>query len=360
MLNIKLPLINQKIEGIKIELLQKNIIYADIVKYISEQINKINISIIKDISPETSLMDINFMYEETSKLENHLITMCSQINTSFSIQYESILISKIKEKINIVDQLLEKVYAGETYELSGEMLISYDSFCQTLETMINKFDKISNKNVKILLANKIISSYGSYIKVFSTEQKSNDVNMLMLCTIRKIKDTIIRDKFIITNADKKEKSLLYKKYDDLGNSIKNKVVCSYTTPLNEIIKSCQYSNCPEKIKSILSKITFYSKIDESVVILIWNDIVNFIVTNLIKSFMECENLFTTEFISVADLTVGELMDITMMYFPKMERGEVISYRANVFSRIKAFIRFVKLCVSEKQESKKGETKEMKL
>jgi hypothetical protein len=364
MLNIKLPSINQKIEGIKIDPLQKNIIYADIIKYISDQMNKINTIIIKGFVPETPLMDINFLYDETNKLENNLISMCSQIKTSFSSQYELILITKIKEKISTIDQTLEKICYDETYNLLEDVLVSYILVCQVLENMVNKYDKITNKNVKVLLANKIISSYGLYAKVCAVEQKNIDASMLILCTTGKIKDTIIKDKFIVLNADKKEKSIVYKKYDDIENVLRNKIVSSYTTPINDIIKSCttisSYSEIPTKIKNILCKIMFYNKINESIVILVWNDIVNSIVINLIKSFMECENVFSTEFISVADITIGELMDTVMTYFPRMEKGEITSYKANVFSRINAFIRFVKLCVSEKQEVKKGETKETKI
>jgi hypothetical protein len=362
LLNAKLPAIRGKIEKINIDLTQKNIIYADIVKYISEQMIKINSLIIKSFTTETSLAEMNMLYEETSKLESNLITMCSQIKTSFSLQYENIIIARVNEQITGIDQCIEKICEEETYDVNEEVLVSYGTIAQLLKGMVGKFDKITNSNVKTLLANKIISSYLLYTKVFINQNTSNDINMLMISTIGKIKDLLIGDKFIIGYGEKKEITNVYRKYGDLENSIRYKIVSCYTIPIHEILLSCaashSYTDCPNKIRNVLNKITFSNKINESNVIFVWNDIINTLVNSLIKSFIEYENIFTTDFISVADIVTGELIDVVALVFPKMEAGELVTYKTSIFSKTKTFIRFIKLCVSEQQELKKGDTKEM--
>ena len=369
-LNVKILEINEKINRIKIDPIAKNIVYGDIVTYVSEQMSKINTQILKKIVPETSLTEINMYYDETCLVEKNLMLMCSKIKTSFALEYENIIICKIKENFVEIDKSIDKICEGERYELTEEILSSYTFFCKILEAMVIQYNKISSQNVKMLLVSKVISSHNMYLKVCMIDTKDNNVNMLILSTIAKIKKLIFKDEFIGSFGNKNDISSLYSKCDSIENVIKNKIISQHIKPISEILKSCSskysdeisrqdilsYAECPKKINGVLSKIIFSDKINEQIVMTIWNDFINALIINLIQSFIDCGNIFSTDFISIAEVVSGDIIEIITKLIPKIDERDLIIYRTSIFSKIKTFIKFIKLCVSE-NDIKKNDKKE---
>jgi len=355
-MNLKLPQINQKISLLKIDLPQKNIIFADVVKYVSDKMIKINESIIKEFTNETNIDTVNAIYEESIKLENTLLSMSQQIKFSFSFQYEEIIVKKINDRLKEIDLIIEKICDDEKFEIDGPLLKSYYELVGVVKQILKKYDHISSKEVKCILANKIVLVHSMYLKICDKEMKNNDEYLLILSTVDKIKDLLSKDKYIGDFSNKKETTILYQKYDLIFKNLKQKIVSSYVIPINEIIKSCclskDYTCCNKKIKDHLTKITFNNNIDNSFIVLIWNDIVSLIFINLINSFVEYSDIFTTQFVTDVDIIIGELTATIVSLFPKTSQ-EYSSHNAIEFNKIKTFINFLKISLSEVEEIKKG-------